>query len=333
VTERVDPAARILAIQVARIGDTLLVTPALRALKDACPQGRLAVLAHPKRHELLQGLPFIDELGAITAKTAWWRGRFGGKRWDYALVHGHDAPLLRYAARVAQRVIAFDQNDPALNKILWRTVAATTHPIHAVTEQLRLANELGVTARDTALAYAVSPAERVEARRWIDEHLPPGAFPLVGFQAASFPTKAYRDWPIESFAGLGEKIFAAYPNAHVLVLGGPESRAKATMLARQLGRATAVAGRFRLRQTAALLAHMHLYVGVDTGPTHLAGALRIPMVAMYHCRHRGKYLAPLQHEHLRIIEHPASDASCSTSSPMSEISIDQVWTHVQALLG
>ena len=40
-----------------------------------------------------------------------------------------------------------------------------------------------------------------------------------------------------------------------------------------------------MRENAAIMAHLSLYIGVDTGPTHLAGALDIPMVAMYHSYH------------------------------------------------
>ena len=54
----------ILVINVARIGDTLLVTPILRAIKQAYPQHRLGCLAHPRRMLLLRGLPFIDALGS-----------------------------------------------------------------------------------------------------------------------------------------------------------------------------------------------------------------------------------------------------------------------------
>jgi heptosyltransferase-3 len=80
------------------------------------------------------------------------------------------------------------------------------------------------------------------------------------------------------------------------------------------------------------MTQLQLYVGVDTGPTHLAGALRVPMVALYHCRHRGRYLAPLQHDRLRVLEHPASDAECGEARSMADIGVDQVWNAAESLL-
>ncbi len=325
----------ILVINVARIGDTLLTTPVLRAIKAAYPDGRLGCLAHPKRAALLKGLEWLDSLGTITPRRARWRGWFGGKSWDYAIVYGRDAALIRYAARVALRVIAFVQERDDINRILWRAVpvAENREQLHVVREHLLLPAALDIETADYRLGYTFLPDELRRAREWISRSLPPEAQPLVGFQVASFATKSYRDWPLEMFAELGERILADYPSSHILMLGGSDCRDKADWLASRLkGRATAVAGRFDVRGTAALMHHLDLYVGVDTGPTHLAAALNIPMVALYHCFHRARRLAPLGHGLLRAIDHPRPDAACDRNVPMDEMSVDRVWEQVSELL-
>src|SRR2546427_7395130 len=62
-----------LFINVARIGDTLLATPAMRAIATAHPGCRITALAHPKRAEVLRGLSFVARVGGITKNTAPWR--------------------------------------------------------------------------------------------------------------------------------------------------------------------------------------------------------------------------------------------------------------------
>ncbi len=323
--------ANILVIHVARIGDTLLVTPAVRALKQATPDGRLTCLLHPARQALYENLPWVDELGAITPKTAWLRKRFNRKRYDYALVYGHDTPLVRYALRAAGRVVAFRQGDDALDARLWRAVPAPA-ALHAVPERLLLPEALGVTTTDFHLAYMPTPAERATARAWLTQHVF-ATGPLIGFQVASFPTKSYRDWPVESFIEIGRRLLADHAGAQILIFGGKESRAPAERIALALApHAQSVAGMLDLRATAALLAQLNLYIGVDTGPTHLAGALDVPMVALYHCRHRGAQLAPLGHEALAVIEHPASDRECTADTPMDRISVEAVWEQARRLL-
>jgi heptosyltransferase-3 len=304
----------------------------LRALREAVPRGRLDVLAHPKRVDVLRALPFIDRLGTITPRRAWYRGRLGRQRWDIALVYGRDAALVRFAARVARRVVAFDQRDTQANALLWRRVSEPEGLMHAVPHRLLLARALGVETAHLQLAYAAEPDERARARRWLARHGASGR-PLVGLQISSFAAKSYRDWPLASFTELSQRILENHPQASIVVFGDSDSRAPAAALVKAAGRrVVSAAGLLKLRETAAVMSFLDLYVGVDTGPTHLAGALGLPMVALYHCYHRGRYLAPLKHRRLRVLEHPASDADCRRDAAMAEIKVDEVWEAARTLL-
>ena len=318
------PDADVLVIIVARIGDTLLATPALRALKAAIPQGRLSVLAHPKRLEVLQHLPFIDVLEGITKTSAPARGWLGKNRYDVALVYGHDAALVRYALRASDAVIAFRQRDMALNRRLAHLVEKPSEPEHAVLHRLSLLAPLGLAADNLRLAYCVTGEERTSARQWLLEQVPSGR-PLIGLQMASFPTKAHRDWPVPSFRELIARIVATHAEARFLLLGDKAAAEKAAPLLRAYPDQVALAaGRFSLRQSAALMAELDLYIGVDTGPTHIAGALGIPMVALYHSAYPGRNLAPLQHPACVMIEHPLTGISAATTASMADIPVAAV---------
>lgn len=325
--------ADVLVIIVARIGDTLLATPALRALKAAIPQGRLTVLAHPKRLEVLQHLSFIDVLEGITKTSAPARGWIGKNRYDVALVYGHDAALVRYALRVSDGVIAFRQRDAALNRRLAHLIAEPSEPQHAVLHRLSLLAPLGLEAAgDLRLAYCVTGEERTWARQWLAAQVPPGR-PLIGLQVASFPTKAHRDWPVSSFQDLMARIAATRKEARFLLLGDAAAAVKAApLLAACPQQAALAAGRLSLRQSAALMAELDLYIGVDTGPTHIAGALGIPMVALYHCAYPGRNLAPLQHPACAVIEHPLTGKSAATTASMADIPVAAVWQAAMDLL-
>ena len=326
------PDAQALAIIVARIGDTLLVTPALRALKSALPQGRLSVLANPKRLEALQHLSFIDALDGITKTRAQTRGWIGRKAYDVAIVYGRDAALARYALRASRQVIAFEQDDAALNAQLSPAVAEPVSPMHAVAHRALLLAPLGIEVSDARLAWQLTADERAWARDWRGKHLRAGA-PLVGLQIASFPTKALRDWPVSNFAELIGRILAAHAGARFVLLGDAAAAEKAAPLLAAYPRVLALAaGRLSLRQSAALMARLDLYVGVDTGPTHIAGALGIPMVALYHCAYPGRNLAPQQHPACVMIEHPLTGKCRDTTAAMADIPVDTVWQAAMQLL-
>lgn len=320
----------ILVINVSRIGDTLLVTPALRAIAAAFPGAAITCLAHPKRAEVLEHLPFVARVGRVDKRVALFMGRLPGKRYDLAFVFGFDRPLVAYALRVARRVVAFRQGDPALDRRLAMDVAEPP-PMsrHAVFMRLALLEPLGIQPAGLALAWHVTAEEASWARATLDQAQPPGAGPLIGLQVASFPTKAYRDWPIEHFQALCRRILERWPNAHFLIFGGSLERSRTESLALELaGHATLFAGRLTLRQTAALMDRTHLYVGVDTGPTHIMGALHRPMVALYHCHSPARLLAPLGHPCCYAIDHPRAAEGCGPETPMAEITVDTVWQRV-----
>ena len=323
---------RLLVIVVARIGDTLLATPAIKALKDSFPDCELTVVAHPKRVELLRFLPFLDRLRGMTKRSAPWRGRLPGHSFDMALVYGADHALIAYASRVAHSVYIYTQAKlPNTPRVI--AVERPEKALHAVRERLLIAEATGAKASDLRLQYAVSRPEADAAQAWRSRHIPLDAHPVIGLQTLSFPTKPHRNWPLDSFAGLIACVLEQYPNAHFVVLGDDAARQQATALSARFPRAlTIAAGTTSLRQSAALIAGLDLYVGVDTGPTHLAGALDVPMVALYHCAFPGRYLMPLDRPSCVMIEHPLTAHTNAATPSMADISVEQVWNAVRSLL-
>ncbi|MFA4970820.1 MAG: glycosyltransferase family 9 protein, partial [Sulfuritalea sp.] len=117
-----------------------------------------------------------------------------------------------------------------------------------------------------------------------------------------------------------------------LIFGGELEQERTAALATELGgAATLCAGRLTLRQTAALMNRVDLYVGVDTGPTHIMGALHRPMVALYHGYSPSRVLAPLDHPCLYAIDHPLADR-CTPEAAMADIGVDHVWQVVEQAL-
>ena len=331
----VEPApTKILFIAVSRIGDTLFATPAMRAVATAFPGADLHVLGHPKRAEVFRNLPFVRESGSISKARAAWRGWLTGRKFDLAFVFGFDEALVRYAHRVSGRVVAFEQHDPVLNR---RLLAAVPQPPfqseHAVRQLLRLPAALGIPPAGLRVAFSVDDEESAAARRRLTASGVAANRPLVGLQVASFATKSYRDWPIENFAALCRRIAEQWPQARFVIFGGPDEHERTAWLKRQLGeRAVNFAGTLSLRQTAAMMTLTDLYVGVDTGPTHIASAFDVPMVALYHCLSSSRLTGPLEHPCAYLIDHPATARDCSESSPMAEISVDVVFATVRQAL-
>lgn len=111
-------------INVSRIGDTLLATPAIRAIARFWPGAEIDVFGHPTRLEVLYALPFLRRVGGISKRSAWYRGWLGNfvKPYDPVFVYGFDSALVRYALRLSKHLVAFRQHDNDLNRRLWTEV-------------------------------------------------------------------------------------------------------------------------------------------------------------------------------------------------------------------
>lgn len=329
--------ASILIIQVSRIGDTLLSTPTIRAIAAAFPKAEIACLGHPKRVEILQHLPFIQRIGSISKRSAPWRGHWPGKRYDLAFVFGYDLPLVQYALRVAKKVVAFRQKDASTNSRLFHVAEEPEFQSrHAVLMQYALVEKLDIPLIGRQLSYRITDEESAWAEDELQKRLGNRDVlpaPLIGIQVASFPTKGYRDWPIARFAELCDRIRKTYPNAHFLILGGKLEQSRTRFLHAHLADcATHLAGSLSLRQTAAIMGKLDLYIGIDTGPTHIMGALHRPMVVLYHPYSPSRMLAPLDHPCLHAVDHPRVAETCGPETSMEEVSVDMVWTQVQQAL-
>lgn len=328
-------AKRILIVQVSRIGDTLFATPAIRSIAKAYPEAEITVMGHPSRAEVFDNLPFVGKVGEITKNTARWLGWFGGKAYDLTFVFNFDQPLVSYALRVSRKVVAFRQKNPALNNQLHACVEPPPFQSeHAVLQLLRLPAALGISQDGLRLAYHCTESETTRARARLATTRGHDAAPLIGLQVRSFPTKAYRDWPLENFAALCERIIARWNGAHFLIFGSRDDLEQTTWLKSRLGpSATLLAGQLSLRETAAMMGLTNCYVGVDTGPTHLMSTWDIPLVGMYHCLSPSAHTGPLDHPLAYLIDHPAAgSANCRATSVMADITVEAVLARVTEAL-
>lgn len=322
-----------LVIQVSRIGDSLFVTPTLRALAEQFPDAILDILAHPKRAEIFAHLPFVRHVRGVTPRTAWMRGWFRKPVYDYSLVYGFDASLVKLGLRLARETIAFRQADPELNRRLAHLIEPPPFQSeHAIWQLTHHAEPLGVTTTNPRIAYGVTLKERLEAERRLAPLRTHG--PLIGIQPRSFPTKPYRDWPLGHFIALCQQIRHQIPQARFLVFGGPDDQTHNQPLVASLGDAGQdLSGRLSLRATGAMMSCLDLYIGVDTGPTHLMSAFDIPMVLFYHCLSGPEMTGPLDHPRCRFLTLHPRDGHCDASHSLGEIPVAAAWREIRELLG
>ncbi len=324
---------KILVIIVSRIGDSMLTTPAIKSIASFYKDAEITVLAHPKRYLIFKNLPFIDKIKPISKNTAVYSARFGKKKYDLAFVYGFDNNLTLLALRSSKKVIAFRQNDSKINNMLYKVVEfPDTEAIHFVDIFTSLPRSIGIYEDSKRLSISLKTDEIRFAEKILDSHNLNNKL-LIGIQAVSFPTKDFRDWPIKYFVELCKNIIIQDPNVHFLIYGGPspQEKNKLEVLFNELIENSTLLAGMPLRETAALMSRTNLYIGVDTGPSHIMSAFNIPMIVLFHCKLKSKIYGAIDHPCYFPIDHPSAD-NCREESPMSDISVTTVLKEVNKAL-
>jgi lipopolysaccharide heptosyltransferase II len=275
----------ILFIRLYFIGDMLLSTPVINALKTAFPASRLSVLLKKRAHGVLVGNPLVDEIieydGAARYHSPVWLGLLAARlrrtRYDLAVDLTGDlrSSWLLYAAEPGFRV---GFNHAGCGFLLDRAVPYRATG-HVVDHLLGAVASIGAAPADPMPRMLVSEGERAAARALLERHgLRDGAPFLAACPGAGSPL---RRWPPERFGALAAEARDRH-GLPTVVTGAPHESALAeAVVAASRGAAVSVAGATDLRILAALLGLARAFVGNDSGTMHVAASQGTPVVALF----------------------------------------------------
>jgi lipopolysaccharide heptosyltransferase II len=291
---------RILVTRVDLLGDVVLSLPAVRALRRAYPTARIDMLVLGATAGILEGQPEIDRVltfdpyfwrsPAALLRPATWRHARGmlaalrAARYDLAIsISGDIASILTRLSGARRRVGYAAEAYPFLltDAVPGGRYRARQHEVRYV---LALAEAAGgiVTDGDALLSLAVRPeAARQMASSIRAERARRGARgPLVAIHAGARNGQAKR-WPPDRIASLAGRLVREL-DALVVLTGAPSERPLAEAVLRQCSvPVTDLVGRTDLPQLVALLAASEVLVTGDSGPMHVACAVRTPVVALH----------------------------------------------------
>ena len=264
------------------LGDTVMAVPAVRALRDWCPDGRL-VLAGPWA-SLLAGQGLADTL--LTYPRAW-SARLAAADAMRKLAP-HTALVLPNSLESAlaawywgaRRRVGFDVGGRGL--LLTDAPALPSPRAHQIDEYLALATACGAHTNDATPRLAPPPAdgaERAEIRALLAatgaSRVGGRRIVAVHLGAAYGPAKL---WPLPQVAEFC-RLMAA-DGAAVVLVGAPGDAASASAVM-DSAPACSLVGRDRPPLLTALLSEIDVLVSGDTGVAHLAAALGTPAVTLF----------------------------------------------------
>jgi heptosyltransferase II len=277
----------VLVLQTSFIGDTVLTFPLLGEIKRRFPRARLTFFCSPQGHELAQSSSAIDEIivddkkGNDRGIYGLWRQALGLRKKSFTVAltphKSLRSALLLYLARIPCRV-GFRQSKGwyLFNRLVNRPAER-----HDVDRNLSLLAAFGISTADCERHWDLLGA-RDDHTSAVQEllSLKSGAGRLL-FGVNPGSVWATKRWQARGFAEV-IKLLKARWECEVIIFGGPQDAQLAAAICEFSGsNCIDHAGRFSLRELPQAVSACDVFITNDSGPMHIAAALRVPTVALF----------------------------------------------------
>ena len=268
---------RILIIRLAPLGETVLTTPVIRALRQHFQDAYIAYMVAPTREDLVSANPHLNEVLTYQASVPKLIYQMARRRFQMAIILQPTFRLVlhTFLARIPFRV-GFETNTGG--KKLLRLAVPNDTAQHETQRYLDVVRALGVESVDDAPEVFVDRAGVAWVNKFLENRNLDDSKPIIGINPGA--ATVYRRWHASNFAILGDLLHETY-NAHIVITTGPREGELADQVAAQMSHSPVIVNQATPMQLAALLQRCNLYISNDTGPMHLSTAVNTPTVALF----------------------------------------------------
>lgn len=301
------PNGHILVVKLAGIGDLLLATPALRALRESYPQATIDLLVTPDSAGLLNSWEVIDRVIVLDKYLfdypqqiimqpqnllrlrLLWRDLRMGKYDAVLLMHHLTLPFGRLKYQILARAtgarwrVGLDNGHGRFLNV--RVKDDGFGAMHEAEYNMAIAEAVGATIHSKQLELPLSEEERRQAWHLVygEQRSDEVPHPIIAMHPGAGGYSTARRWAPERFAQLADTLYHDV-GGQVLLVGGPEEcelhQHIMSMMHSQVP-VRSLAGKGSIKVTAAVLELADLFIGNDAGPMHLAAAVGTPTVAIF----------------------------------------------------
>ncbi len=337
-----DPAQvrSILVISSTALGDTVLSTAAMNAVRQRYPEAHIVALIHRPYVNLFRNHPALDDVVTYRGGYRSFFGTLRILRWhkcDLALIlHGNEPQATPLAYLSGARFIFKLPNTSRFHFLL-----ANAKPIrgwrdfsHGIDQRLAVAELAGASTRGMRMSLPSLPAHERLVADWLAGNNASAGL-LIGLQTGA--SSHGRIWPAESFAELAQRLGARFPGIRFILTGSADETGYCRHIAAAIGPAAcSAAGALPIEALPALLRRMVVLVTGDTGTLHVAVAVGTPTVGLFAVSDP-KASGPAHDldRHI-VIHHPCADAGMRSKSDdqrwIARIGVDEVLAAVENIM-
>ena len=278
---------KILLTRTDRIGDVVLSTPAIKAVRDKYPDAHIAFMVRPYAKDIVRGNPNLDEV-IIYDKYGKERGFLSTvffalalrkKKFDLAIMlhPTNRVHLIAYLAGVPERV-GYDRRLAFLltKKVSHKKQEGKKHELEYTLDLLKV---MEIEAKDRELFLPIHENDIKRIEKFLEEYHVGKEVTLIAVNpGASCPSKR---WAPKNFAEVSDELAAKFKARILIVSDCANAEFAKSVAAGMKYEPVNLAGKTTVGELAALLSKCKLFVSNDSGPVHIASAVGTPVISIF----------------------------------------------------
>ncbi len=278
---------KILIIRTDRIGDVVLTTPAIKALRHAYPVARISILVAPATKDLVQGNPYLNEV-LVDERNGRHQGFMGFLRLVCDIRRRKFNAVFIFHTKRRYNLVCFLAGIPV--RIGYKNEKygfLLTHPVkdvrpkgekHEAQYCLDVLKEVGIKAADLDFLIPTDKEAEIWANQWLVSNGFHGGELIAIHTGSSDPAKC---WPARDFAKLIDFLQERYYLKTVLIGSAQGTEHCGEIMRLTTRKPLDLTGKTSLAQTVSLLRRCRLLISNDSGPVHIASAIDIHVISLF----------------------------------------------------
>ncbi|MGQ3685844.1 MAG: glycosyltransferase family 9 protein [Candidatus Loosdrechtia sp.] len=291
----------ILVVRLGAMGDVVHVIPAVRNLRTAFSSAHITWLVEDKLKDLVEGIPDIDELiifprkqcqdflkypgkyGKIISEMHRFFKRLRSRKYDIALdFHGNfKSGLLTFLSGAGTRV-GFSRGHCREFNFIFSNLRVTPQgkKIHRIDKYLNLLRGIGINTEYQRPVFSIPDTDRLHIETFIHQSNLREK-PLAIIHPGTSLFGKFKRWQPKNYAILADRLIQDFGYSVVFTWGGSEYGIAEEIASLMQYKAIIACKTESAMQLIALLHHASIFIGSDTGPTHIASSIGIPTIAIF----------------------------------------------------
>lgn len=285
------------------LGDTVVESPFIRAVRENYPQHHIMMICAPENYNLLELCPYVDEIVPYSGKVEgsfykthlrqirqFAKEHYADKDFDLAIISSTCMPSLIegwlvYLTHAKRRATFTEKLNAGQHREymgaydrFFTDVLDSIGEVHEVENNNALLRHLGIEVKDDSYELWTDEKDtQTIAKLWQEKQIDDNKIKIIVNLSTSSKSK---DWPVERYIEVCRAVREKYDVEYILIGAGENAREYGDIFLGQI-QAHDFINATTIRQTAEVMRRANMYLGGDTGPLHMAAALKLSGIAVY----------------------------------------------------